>query len=89
MPNKMAVQQSVEEVGIILQNILRQVEIEEPRFSCTLNKTMRDRYDGRSAMSIYCNVCVDLNGKIMSGPAFGLNFAVGQNFIRTVLFKYT
>ncbi|XP_067949218.1 protein mab-21-like 2 [Watersipora subatra] len=46
MPNKMAVQQSVEEVGIILQNILRQVEIEEPRFSCTLNKTTRDRYDG-------------------------------------------
>ena len=45
--NRMAVQQSVEEVAVIIQNILKQVQIEEPRFTCTLNKTVNGRYDGR------------------------------------------
>ena len=49
--NRMAVQQSVEEVAVIIQNILKQVQIEEPRFTCTLNKTVNGRYDGRLSYS--------------------------------------
>lgn len=50
--NRMAVQQSVEEVAVIIQNILKQIQTEEPRFTCTLNKTVNGRYDGMSTATV-------------------------------------
>lgn len=45
--SRIATQSSVEEVASIVHNILKQVEVEEPRFSCTLSKTANNRYDGK------------------------------------------
>ncbi|KAF6033932.1 MAB21L1 [Bugula neritina] len=51
IPNKLSLQQCAEEVAVIVQNILRHVQIEEPRFACTLNKTANGKYDGMTIES--------------------------------------
>ena len=50
LASRLTTQNTVEEVATIVHAILKQVEVEEPRFSCTLNKTTSNRYDGKSSL---------------------------------------